>query len=178
MKQDSLKHSKTHHAGLRIARRLLISLVLVLMAASAGASIFTITLANGTSFESRYRPVVADWDENYVMIRTDRGNWIALGKSDVVDVTSAAESSGFGFQADSSTLYIGFTPGDIGVEGEDEEGGAAGAAGGAPAAPPDNSAIQYGGSTGSSSYGLDQFLDIPASGSIPSQPVAGGGGDN
>lgn len=149
----------------------LVGACLALIATSAGAGYFTVTLANGTTFETRERPIVAEWDEEHVQLRTDQGNWISLLKSEVVDVTSVAESSGFGYQVDSTTLFIGFNPGDIAVEGEE---GAEGAAGGPPAAP-DDSPITYGGSSGG--YGLDQFLDIPDDGLIGSQPLSGGGGD-
>ena len=141
---------------------------LFLVASSLSAVSFTVTLTNGTTFETRYRPTVADWDENYVMLRTDMGNWISLSKDDVADVSSPAEITGFGYQVDSSTLFIGFTPGDITVEGEEGEGQVG--PGGAPL-PPDDSPITYGGSTGG--YGLDQFLDIPQDGVIFSQPVPG-----
>lgn len=148
-------------------RVLLVVALLAAFAASAGAVVFTVTLANGTTFETRERPVVAEWDENTVMLRTDQGNWIGLSKDDVADITSEAESSGFGFQVDSSTLFVGFTPGDITVEGDEGEG----AEGGAPPPPPDSSPINYGGESGG--YGLDQFLDIPADGTISSQPLTG-----
>lgn len=151
-------------------RLILVSAFVSLLATSAGAALFTITLANGTTFDTRERPVIAEWDENYVMFNTDRGNWIAVPKGDVVDVSSDAEATGFGYQLNSTTLYLGFTPGDILAEAEGAEGEDGQAQqGGEQAPPPDNTPIQYGGPQ--PDYGLDQFLDIPADGMIPSQPV-------
>ena len=154
-----------------VLQMLLAGVLLALIAASANAIVFTVTLSNGTTFETRYRPIVAEWDENYVMLRTDQGNWISLAKDEVADVTTAAESSGFGYQLNETTLYMGFTPGDIMLEDDEGEGGGRGV----PPAAPDDSAITYGGSTGG--YGLDQFLDIPQNGTINSQPLTGVGGD-
>lgn len=153
-------------------RLLLVCGCLACIAASASAVVFTVTLTNGTTFETRERPVIAEWDENYVLLRTDQGNWISLEKAEVADVSTAAEASGFGYQVDATTLYVGFTPGDIEFEdGEDGQGGEGGAA----PAPPDDSPITYGGSTGS--YGLSEFLDIPQTGTISSQPLPGETGD-
>lgn len=166
-----LRQSHHRQNARRPLRWLLVGVCTFLVASSLSAVSFTVTLTNGTTFETRYRPTVADWDENYVMLRTDMGNWISLAKEDVADVSTPAEITGFGFQVDSSTLYIGFTPGDIIVEGEEGEEGQ----GGGPPLPPDDSPITYGGSTGG--YGLDQFLDIPQDGTIVSQPYPSAQGD-
>ena len=136
--------------------RLIVLTLLALAAASAAhAAIFTVTLTNGTTFQTRYRPVPADWDENVVMINTDRGNWIGLRTDEIADVSSQAESSGFGYQLDTSTLFVGWSPNDIydGMLGSDP-----GADGGPteaeinleemfPEPPPSNV--------------LEQFVDIP-----------------
>lgn len=172
LRHSNLRKAAIHRQAVRRTLRwLFVATCMVLIASSVSAVVFTVTLTNGTTFETRYRPSVADWDENYVMLRTDMGNWISLAKSDVADVSTAAEATGFGFQVDSSTLYVGFTPGDITVEGEEGAEGQAGA----PPQPPDSSPISYGGSTGG--YGLDQFLDIPQDGTINSQPLSGAQGD-
>ncbi|MEO1368236.1 MAG: hypothetical protein AAFX50_13775 [Acidobacteriota bacterium] len=63
----------------RVLTRLSFAVALaVLTAGSSFASSFTVTLANGTSMQTRYRPMLADWDETVALIRTDQGNWIAL----------------------------------------------------------------------------------------------------
>ena len=102
----------------RALRITVLALLAMAAAAAAHAEYFTVTLTNGTSFQTRYRPVPAEWDENIVMISTDRGNWIGLLADEVADVTSHAETTGFGYQLDTTTLFVGWAPADI----EDEEG--------------------------------------------------------
>ena len=103
-------------------RLIVLTMLLVAVAATAHAEYYTVTLTNGTTFQTRYRPVPADWDENVVMINTDRGNWIGLQSDEVADVTSHAESTGFGYQLDATTLFVGWSPNDIDEGGEDGEG--------------------------------------------------------
>ena len=95
-------------------------LLLLVSVSSASARIFTITLTNGTTFESRYRPQEVDWDDQVVVLVTDRGNEIALRKDEIADVTSLAEARGFGYQVDTTTIYLGFSPNDL--VSEDDEG--------------------------------------------------------
>ncbi len=112
---------KRRTAKLRsIALRIIALTLLVLAPAAAYAEYFTVTMTNGTTFQTRYRPVPAEWDDNVVMIATDRGNWIGLYSSEVADVTSHAEITGFGYQLDTTTLFVGWSPND--VYDEDEEG--------------------------------------------------------
>ena len=65
-----------------MTRNALRLIVLTLLCSAATAAFadnyFTVTLTNGESFRARCRPVPAEWDENVVMINTDRGNWIGL----------------------------------------------------------------------------------------------------
>ncbi len=106
----------------RPIRRLSVLLIVALLcAATAQAAVYTVTLQNGTSFDTRYRPVDADWSEDVSMILTDQGNWIALEKSEIADVTSAIESSGFGYQLDTTTIFIGWSPNDLATEDENGE---------------------------------------------------------
>ena len=58
----------------RIARLIVLTLLVAAAAATVHAEYFTVTLTNGTSFQTRYRPAPAEWDDNVVMINTDRGN--------------------------------------------------------------------------------------------------------
>ncbi len=104
----------------RTPRLIVLTLLLAATAATAHAEYYTVTLTNGTTFETRYRPVPADWDENVVMISTDRGNWIGLRTDEIADVTSVAESTGFGYQLDATTLFVGWSPNDIDEGGEEE----------------------------------------------------------
>jgi hypothetical protein len=91
----------------------LVLTIALLCVTAAQAAVYTITLKNGTSFDSRYRPVDAEWDENVSMFVTDQGNWIALEKAEIADVTSAVEVKGFGYQLDTTTVVIGWSPNDL-----------------------------------------------------------------
>lgn len=99
-----------------------LTVLAAMIAMTAHADVYTITLTNGTSFETRYEPVPAEWDENVIMISTDRGNWIGLLSEEVADVTSKAEATGFGYQVNSTTLFMGWSPNDTDEEGEEGEG--------------------------------------------------------
>lgn len=105
----------------RAIRLLGLILVFALAATAASAQVYTVTLNNGTTFESRYEPQPADFSEDVVILATDRGNWIALEKADIADVQSSVEASGFGYQLDTSTVIIGWSPNDLVTEDEDGE---------------------------------------------------------
>lgn len=124
----SLPAGSTDRRASSLWRVLFVVALAVLTAGVAAAASFTVTLSNGTSFMTRERPVVADWDDAVVLIRTDQGNWIALQKDEIVDVASQAEISGFGYQVDTKTLFLGWSPNDILDEGDGdgEEGGEGG----------------------------------------------------
>lgn len=145
-------------------RNLFVAALLLFAAAAAEAGIFTVTLTNGSSFDTRYRPVEADWDSSVVMIRTDTGNWIALKKSEVADVTSSIEQSGFGYQLDTTTVFLGWTPNDIGPtdEGDGADGNPPGAGAGDAS---DEQPYLYGDESPDTGFSLEQFVDIPAEGS-------------
>ncbi len=87
----------------------------------ASAQVYTVTLHNGTTFESRYEPKDADFSEDVVILATDQGNWIALEKADIADVTSSVEETGFGYQLDTTTIIIGWSPNDLVSEDENGE---------------------------------------------------------
>ena len=107
-----------------IRSTLILTIVIVTAAGAASAGTFTVTLTNGTTFETRYRPVTADWDEDLVLLATDRGNRIALRKDEIAAVVSSVEESGFGYQVDTTTLYLGWSPQDQLEEGEGDGSGA------------------------------------------------------
>ncbi|MEM1178574.1 MAG: hypothetical protein AAGM22_09530 [Acidobacteriota bacterium] len=147
----------------RIAGRMLFAVALAaLTAGSALASSFTVTLANGTSLQTRYRPVLADWDDSIALIRTDQSNWIALPKDEIVDVASQAEISGFGYQVDTATLFLGWSPNDL-LDESDDDGDDGGKGGGGDNARPyyENDDLYDAPPT---SFGLEQFVDIPGEG--------------
>ncbi len=161
-----------------------LALALLLAASAAQAASFTVTLANGTSFETRYRPMTAEWDTNYAMLRTDQGNWIALKKSEIVDVTSVTEMAGFGFQINETTVFLGWSASEglvtdeaaanaaNGTAGTAAGGTAAGgqAAGGAAAAPAADSTAPAGGG----GFTMQQFVSVPTTGVIPGGIPLGG----
>lgn len=90
----------------------LVALAVVVLAAPAAAEIYTISLTNGTQFQSRYRPAQSSWDSNSVLVLTDVGNWIALSKADIESVQSETERQGFGKVIDTHTIAIGWAPND------------------------------------------------------------------
>ncbi len=150
----------------KILRVLALTLAIAMVAGSAGAALYTVTMTNGTSFETKYRPLQSEWDENQVMIMTDKGNWIALPKNEIADVESRAQASGYGFQLNTTTLFLGWSPNDVGDEDEegddkDGEGGTKppGSGGGEEEAP-----IEYGDEEETPDYTFEQFLDVPDEG--------------
>ena len=151
-----MRRRTTRSTVLRLA---ILTLLAIAFAATAHADYFTVTLTNGTSFQTRYRPVPAEWDENVVMINTDRGNWIGLHVDEIADVTSHAEATGFGYQLDTTTLFVGWSPNDVGDEEEGE--GAEDALDLEAMFPePEPSGV------------LEQFVDIPVEGGLAAgQPV-------
>ena len=86
----------------------------------ASAATYTVTLDNGTSFESRYQPEEATWDPDVLLLLTQYGNWIALAKADVAEVSTDIESRGFGKVIDTKTVSLGVLANDAPVP---EEGG-------------------------------------------------------
>ncbi len=89
----------------------IVGLMLALVAGPAMATIYTITLKNGTVFESRYRPAEADWDTTQLTFLTDWGNWMSIPKSEVDSILSEIEGRGFGTQIDTTTIAFGWDPG-------------------------------------------------------------------
>jgi hypothetical protein len=140
-------------------RCIVLALLAVAAAATAHADYYTVTLTNGTSFQTRYRPVPAEWDDNVVMINTDRGNWIGLYADEVADVVSHAEATGFGYQLDTTTLFVGWSPNDL---IEDEEAAKDKEAG------PD---LEQMFPEPEPSGVVEQFVDIPIDGSVAGQPI-------
>lgn len=144
-------------------------LLLALVAGAAEAAIFTVTLANGGTFETRYRPRTADFDPNYALLYTDQGSLIALKKSEIVDISTNLEVGGFGYQLNETTTFLGWSPN----ESEDEE---AKAAGGAADSSGGSSAPAGGHLNNANDFQVQDFVDIPASGVIPGGMSLGGEG--
>ena len=90
----------------------LVALAVVVLAAPAAAEIYTISLTNGTEFQSRHRPEESSWDVDTIMVLTDVGNWIAIDKAAISGVQTDTEREGFGKVIDTHTIAIGWAPND------------------------------------------------------------------
>jgi hypothetical protein len=55
------------------------------------------------------------------MFLTNQGNWIAAKNDDILDVVSHAEENDYGYQLNTTTLYLGWSPNDLVEENEDGE---------------------------------------------------------
>lgn len=100
---------------------LLMAVAGLLLAVPLAAETFTITLTNGTHFESRYEPIEAPWDANKVLFSNDLGLRMTLAKTDIEDITAASEASGFGRVIDSTTIDLGILMVDIPPPEEDPD---------------------------------------------------------
>jgi hypothetical protein len=87
-------------------------LALLALALPAAAESYIVTLDNGEVFQSRYQPETASWDASLILLLTEYGNWIALEKEDVANVTTDVESQGFGHVIDTNTISLGVLPND------------------------------------------------------------------
>ncbi|MGE0638771.1 MAG: hypothetical protein AB7G12_10640 [Thermoanaerobaculia bacterium] len=110
-------------------RRSILSLALsasaMLILASAGsAAIYTVTLQNGATFDTRYQPQHASWDESKIVILSEFGNVISFSKDEVVSVKVDTETRGFGHQLDDTTIAMGWAPNDA-IDPNSDEGRAA-----------------------------------------------------
>jgi hypothetical protein len=83
-----------------------------LVALPLAAELYTVTLTNGNTFESRYRPREAAWNPNGILLLTDVGNWIVLDVRDIASVTSKTEAEGRGTVLDQHTILLGWAPND------------------------------------------------------------------
>ncbi len=136
--------------------RLLVVALLLVSASAAHAEAYVVTLTNGTVFETRYEPQPAEWDENVLLLNTDRGNWIGLLKEEVADVASVVEITGFGYQLNTTTLFVGWSPNDVDALDENGE--------------PINLEEIY--PEAEQDFSLEQFVNIPISGGgVGAQPV-------
>lgn len=94
---------------------MLVALLATAVALPAAAETYTVTLTNGSVFESRYSPRQASWDAGMIELSTETGIWIALAKSTVSSITASSETKGFGRVIDSTTVDLGFAPNDLPV---------------------------------------------------------------
>ncbi|MGB5879421.1 MAG: hypothetical protein WBH85_05260, partial [Thermoanaerobaculia bacterium] len=96
---------------MRLPLALLAALVL-LSTLPAIAEVYYLTLNNGNTFETRYRPQIASWDENKVILITSMGNRISLNRSDIAQVEADSQIRGFGTVIGNNTIALGPAPND------------------------------------------------------------------
>jgi hypothetical protein len=134
------------------SRRLLqlLPAALVGLALPASAELYTITLANGSTFESRFPPRAASWNANTVLIYSDFGNWLSVPRADISGVTSETQAKGFGTVINTTTISLGIAANDKAVPDPN-----------APAAAP-----EAGGSA--QPYNVQQFVEPGRTQGIPS----------
>lgn len=92
----------------------------VIFSAPLAAELFTVTLDNGTTFETRYAPLEDPTDSSKVQFLTDTGNWVTMSAAIVESVTADTETQGFGRVIAANTIEIGMSFNDLAVP---EEGG-------------------------------------------------------
>jgi len=107
----------------------------LLLSGPLSAQAYNIHLKNGNTFVSKYRPVLAPYDNDKLLIMTEVGNVISIHKADLEDVVSDIENRGFGIQIDTVTILLGFTQGP-GLTDEELEAAAEAAANAPPRPPP------------------------------------------
>ncbi len=122
-----------HRARTRVVALPVLLLVGAFAALPVSAAVYTVTMKNGSTFDSRYQPEEASWDENLVVLMTEFGNRIALPAAEIDSVTVDSESRGFGHQINSTTMALGWAPNDA-IDPNSPEGLAATAAEAAAAA--------------------------------------------
>ena len=98
--------------------------VCALFAPAAEATVYSVALKNGTTFDTRYQPEEASWDPDKVVLMTEFGNRIALAASEIESVTVDSESRGFGHQLNNTTMALGWAPNDA-LDANSDEGNAA-----------------------------------------------------
>ena len=122
-----------HRARTRVVALPVLLLVGAFAALPVSAAVYTVTMKNGSTFDSRYQPEEASWDENLVVLLTEFGNRIALPAAEIDSVSVDSESRGFGHQINSTTMALGWAPNDA-IDPSTPEGQAAIAAQAAAAA--------------------------------------------
>lgn len=96
-----------------------LAVVLLAAALPAGASVFHVTLTNGSVIDTLYEPQEASWDHGMVLVLTDAGNWAGIQKSDIADVAAENATRGFGIAINATTVALGEAPNDLPVPNKD-----------------------------------------------------------
>ena len=95
-----------------------ITVLAALALTPAVASIFTVHLTNGASFETRYQPKVVPGDGSKVLVVTDVGNRIYVHRDDIREVTHSSDVQGFGTMINTTTISLGWAPNDNPLPGD------------------------------------------------------------
>jgi hypothetical protein len=90
-----------------------------LVAAPSVATVYTIHLKNGTTFETRYEPEDAPWDAGKLVFTNEWGNLMSLAKSEVDRVETDVEASGYGHMLNTTTIALGWAPNDAPAPGSE-----------------------------------------------------------
>lgn len=90
----------------------LVAALVLLSTLPAIAEVYYLTLHNGNTFATRYRPQIASWDENKVIFITSMGNRISLNRSDIASLEADSEIRGFGTVIGNNTIALGPAPND------------------------------------------------------------------
>jgi hypothetical protein len=99
----------------------LLAVLVLLSTLPAIAEIYYLTLKNGNTFETRYRPQIASWDENKVLLITSMGNRISLNRSDIAEVESHSQIHGYGTVIGNNTIALGIAPNDAALPEEAQD---------------------------------------------------------
>jgi len=108
-----------------VRARFSVALGFVLLAAAAlpaGASVFHLSLTNGSVIDTLYEPQEASWDHGMVLVLTDAGNWIGVHKDEIANVASENATRGFGIAINATTIALGEAPNDLPVPGKEAAG--------------------------------------------------------
>jgi hypothetical protein len=95
-------------------RALVLAGLAVAFSAPLAAVQYTITLTNGTTFESRYKPLDAEYDAQKIFFIDGAGNIVSLAKSDVATIEADTASKGYGHMLDDTAMAFGWAPNDKG----------------------------------------------------------------
>jgi len=93
----------------RTSRVFVFGMLSLLLAGSLAAETFTVTLDNGNTLLTRYKPQLSP-DGATAYLLTDMGNWVSYDKAAIVSVISDLESRGFGKVIDTTTISLGIAP--------------------------------------------------------------------
>ncbi len=109
-------------------RFLKITLCSFVLAAFIGAiptvaePVYTLALDNGTELVSYHRPVVAEDDENTILMLTDESNWIRLDRSSITDFSVEIPGGGSGAELrHDGAIVLGFVANDAVLTDADGE---------------------------------------------------------